>query len=1360
MPDVIFPFAIGTTTKTFLDDAPTPTGRLVEAGARSQAGFDALAYALYARELSTGTGDDRLIAEAGAVGGSRAEARGLSIGDATGTGFFGPGRVDLGAGNDGISATAIASTPVGSSGTGVLSVRASALTVDLGSGLSTGSGADKMNLTATATAHGTGESPELVVAASGLENLGTVLLGDGDDSVVGRGTADADGLENLATLAFGITQITGTASNPGDAGVFDTSADTITSDNDTLDGTASATGESDVGAFGVLVTNATTGRGADTIKGVAEATGVGSTDARGITVGLSDIDDDTLQNPDDTNAVLPAQVGTLRTGRGADQLIAEARTVAEAAPGQDLFFANATGITNDGGTLEQLEELLAPFGFDRTDLARAVNGEDVPGLLEAVEAVLPDLDTSTLDTGRGNDVFSVAASLKVAGGLQGGDPSGEGDPDLEVFVEGVENSGTIRMGAGNDTIEATVSGSSVGGAKILVEGIDNSGVGVSTGLNLDDQVNQQTLLDMGAGDDSITVTTRVRGVGDLAAGDGIDTRSNLDMGSGDDTITLSVSSEFVRDTVNPGDQEEGIADGIENRGNVLLGTGNDSITANVQATGNGILSVAEGIETRNFFDAGAGNDRLDLTATAISTRGVLADNLTQAAGLQTEQITSGTVILGDGDDTVRAEGIANSDGLENRATLAFGITQVTGDASNAADAGLIDTSVADPTTEAVTTDNDTLAGKATATGESDVNAFGVLLTNASTGIGIDTVTGTAVADGKDFAQASGVAIGVSNNVPGQTSLLPDEAGTLRTGDGGDSITGRAHATTASGTEALFNDADAVLVDLGSVLDTGSGADVIAGKALAVDVGLGGGAFSAVVADGIENRGTMRTGAGDDVVEGYGETRSNQAFSVAGGIDNGLGSTQNGIPVTPLLDTGDGLDRLTGSSVSSAVGADAFAGGIENFGTIRTGSDGDRLMARADSTVTLGEAGDLANADGIDNRFRIETGSGDDRLDATVTARAEGGDADAIGIRNDLGGEADNVIDLGSGSDQMIGVAEATATDGNATAVGISGGTVTTDSGASPQAGTLETSDDLISGTATAAGTEEAGAFGVRVTNTSTGAGSDVVTGAAKASSASSAEAIGIAVGASGNAGLLDTGAQADELIGRATAEGKGARAIGVSVADGSEIRTGNGADSIVGTASVTAAGKAQLAGIHVSNEGPAAGGLIQTGNGRDCLNGEVLLAEDVIVDWAAGILIDPGAEIRTGNGADFVSGSAGGLGAEAAFGIAGGGALRTGDGNDEIFASSFGGGVQVFAGTGDDVVTGFGNARLNGGENRNGMDVDTLVIDFDFFDAGGKVVQMGNQTNFILGDETMVTVNFEQFNINGVMFPPDELPIV
>ena len=195
MPDVIFPFAFGKSIKTFLDDMPTPTGRSIAAGASAEDSFDALAYALYIRELTTGNGDDTVRAEARATGGHRAEARGLSIGDATGTGFFGPGIVDLGAGNDALSVTATASTPAAGANGEILKVSASGVTVDLGSALLAGTGDDKMELTATATAAGKGGNPDLVVSASGLESLGVTRLGDGDDIVFGRGTANADELE-------------------------------------------------------------------------------------------------------------------------------------------------------------------------------------------------------------------------------------------------------------------------------------------------------------------------------------------------------------------------------------------------------------------------------------------------------------------------------------------------------------------------------------------------------------------------------------------------------------------------------------------------------------------------------------------------------------------------------------------------------------------------------------------------------------------------------------------------------------------------------------------------------------------------------------------------------------------------------------------------------------------------------------------------------------------------------------------------------------------------------------------------------------------------------------------------------------
>ncbi|MGK7876085.1 MAG: hypothetical protein AB4426_23135 [Xenococcaceae cyanobacterium] len=1013
--------------------------------------------------------------------------------------------VFLGEGNDSVTAT------VQATGNGILTI---ADGIESRAFFDAGTGNDFFDLDATAIAS-EGVLEENITVATGFQteqfDSGELLLGDGNDTILARGNAtsvvdgagnpvfvnsagelvDGDGnpvasvdrLTNKATFAFGISQVSGegegNGSNPDEAGLINTSVnedEIVTFDDDLLNGTATAVGGDDVGAFGLLFTNATTGDGIDTLRGHATANGVATTDARGISVGLSDIDDDTLQNPEDTNAVLPAEVGQLLTGDGNDVLEASAHTTADAGSG-DLFFANATAITNDGGTLAQLEAL----GVDLNLLARSVNGEELTEeeedtLATQIGNALPALETSTLDTGAGKDTLDVTVSIHVTGGLQGGQVGG--DPDLEVFVEGVENSGTLLLGDGDDAIVANVSGVSVGGAKILVEGIDNSGVGVSTGLDLGDQVNEQTLFNLGAGNDSITVTTDVRGEGDLAAGDGIDTRSNLDLGAGDDTIVLNVTSEFVRDQHNPGDQEEGIVDGIENRKNVFLGEGNDSVTVDAQATGNGILTIAEGIESRNFFDAGAGNDSLDLTTRAITGADALAGNLTQAAGLQTEQIDSGTFLLGDGNDSVVGNATATSDavndGVDTPSTFAFGITQMTADLNNENDAGLLDTSAA-----VVTTDNDTLDGTATATGQEDVAAFGLLFSNATTGEGEDLLRGNATADSPVSAVASGIAVGTDDvfvkvNSLGQQSGLVAEAGVLLTGANGDTIEGTGTATSTSGGVIQSTDANGIIVNIGSELNTDGGADTVTGTATA---SADGHSADAVLVDGIENKGIFNTGGDADVITGEGTATANGSEANVGGIDNGRALIEDPPFVAPEFKTGGGDDQIAAIANATVTNNTAVTDALSNVGEFLTQGGADTITATATSNADSNDNNDSSVADAIDNRGLLTTGADGDLIDADATAIADGnafatangidnvgtinlvggndvldafasadsnghGDAEAIGIFQDAAG----VINLGGDDDTLIARGEAASFGGNAEAIGISGGTINAGAG--------------------------------------------------------------------------------------------------------------------------------------------------------------------------------------------------------------------------------------------------------------------------------------------------------------------------
>ena len=910
--------------------------------------------------------------------------------------------------------------------------------------------------------------------AIGIENSSVIDTHGGEDLIEGQGTAlgvesaEAFGILNEGKIntgddtdrVIGLASATGLSGNPvnGDAialgysevdSNFQTGNLNTGSGNDEVKGTAIAKGKEDVGAFGLLLTDVDTNDDDDTLIGMATAEGIAATDARGISVGVSDIDDDTLFNPEHSS--IRAEVGQLFTGPGNDVLKGTSHVVAvQADPNEDIFFAGSNGIVVDGPIEEQLFKLLA----------------ENPGA--SVEDILDQLDTSTLKTGAGQDRLIANVTLDVTGGLQAVQG---GDPDLEVIADGIENAGTLDLGADDDFVSSTVTLTASGGAKGLADALDNSSVGIITGLGV--EVNDFTLFDLGDGNDSFVSDISATVTGDLAAADGLGNRGVFKAGTGDDSFDLKANALFKRDNIG-GDQEEGIADGWENRNDVFLGAGNDHVTANALARGNGILTIAEGIESRDLFDAGTGNDSFDLTATASSTADVLDENLTQAAGFQTEQIDSGELLLGDGNDSIIGRGTAL--GRNNTSTFGFGITQMTADLNNPDDPGLLDTSA-----DIVTTDNDTLDGIGFAESKQDTAAFGLLFSNATTGIGRDILRGEATANSPIFADARGIAVGLGEdllvkfNSLGQQSGLRAETGMLHTGDDDDSITGIATATTVSTGTLTRNDANGVIVDLNGTLKTGSGNDTVTGTATATDNGVGG-ADSAVIGDGIDNRGNFYTDIGDDVIIGTGEAHARNARAIAGGIDNGLGSSISGTPVSPVLNTASNEDYVKGSAIASAGEDTAIADGIENVGKIMTEAGNDVIKAEAFSEVTNGTATDESIADGIDNRGFLTTGDDRDKIDTDATAIADGsafatangidnigkidlgagndvlnafaesqsvdGDAEAIGILQDDHGE----INLGAGDDILTAQAQAASINGNAVATGISGGTINAGSG--------------------------------------------------------------------------------------------------------------------------------------------------------------------------------------------------------------------------------------------------------------------------------------------------------------------------
>ncbi|MEM9568144.1 MAG: hypothetical protein AAF974_07525, partial [Cyanobacteria bacterium P01_E01_bin.34] len=217
-------------------------------------------------------------------------------------------------------------------------------------------------------------------AELGDSDIGYLLeLNGGSDRVIGAATAIgaeeafADGIRNAGSISLGsqsnIVAGTGRAkSSQGEltfaTGINSSGAGTIAGvgESDSLRGNATAIGRNDVGAFGVLLAMADMGCGQDRLRGNAIANGISSTDARGVSIGLSDIDDDTTAgNP---LGVAPtvggtAQTGTVLMGQGSDVIDGNATVKVAARDGDEIFFAGANGIVNDGGTnaVQQLGEL-------------------------------------------------------------------------------------------------------------------------------------------------------------------------------------------------------------------------------------------------------------------------------------------------------------------------------------------------------------------------------------------------------------------------------------------------------------------------------------------------------------------------------------------------------------------------------------------------------------------------------------------------------------------------------------------------------------------------------------------------------------------------------------------------------------------------------------------------------------------------------------------------------------------------------------------------------------------------------------------------------------------------------------------
>ena len=395
-----------------------------------------------------------------------------------------------------------------------------------------------------------------------------------------------------------------------------------------------------------------------------------------------------------------------------------------------------------------------------------------------------------------------------------------------------------------------------------------------------------------------------------------------------------------------------------------------------------------------------------------------------------------------------------------------------------------------------------------------------------------------------------------------------------------------------------------------------------------------------------------------------------------------------------------------------------------------------------------------NIDGIINKGNIYTNRGRDVVSGTATAQitaiaqtvseaiAIANTVDATAVANSLasveiaavanGIQNSGKISTGAGSDTVVG--EAIASVAAVATATIDVTAIVSAVAQNPMSDGLRA---VALGFATSLAQAKVVATGINNTGgeIKTGSGADNISATANSYSATYAEAelsavsiadpenqalaltvveaiaqtedVAIAIG--NKHGDINTGYGADAIEATANASDK---AIAIYNKHGN-IRTGYGADTITAIASGS-----QSYGIY--------GGDIRTGYGADRLEARTTGSQSYgIYD----------SDIRTGYGADTIIAVAT---ESESYGIYNSD-IRTGYGADKIIASNFGGGVNIKTGYGKDYVEGFGEAKINGGE-----DFDTLNLGSHNRDDF-NIYANNDFTVFELGSTTMITSEFEKY---------------
>jgi hypothetical protein len=265
---------------------------------------------------------------------------------------------------------------------------------------------------------------------------------------------------------------------------------------------------------------------------------------------------------------------------------------------------------------------------------------------------IPDFnkDTSTIDTGNGDDTLIGIANIDPSTGIQNNlGIINTGDGSDTIIATGsaglVNNRGIVDTGKGNDIITGTGSiGTGILNSFVINTGDDNdtvTGIGGASNYGI---LNYRAI-DTGNGDDIIT------GISTTGNNDGIynTSLSSLNTGDGNDIIT-------------------GIGSiGLLNAGSINTGNGEDSIIGDKGSDSNG---TRYGISNFSTINTGNANDSIISQEKFINRGGVFLgegnDSITADTDLHDRALENYKAIeTGDGDDLITSTGVIYNEGVIN-----------------------------------------------------------------------------------------------------------------------------------------------------------------------------------------------------------------------------------------------------------------------------------------------------------------------------------------------------------------------------------------------------------------------------------------------------------------------------------------------------------------------------------------------------------------------------------------------------------------------------------------------------------------------------------------------------------------------